>query len=210
MSTVVACPVCQQQVPVPDEQLGQPLRCPGCEQVFTPSNTAIRSPVPPPLPPDEAPVWERPPEDDLAKPLDDDEAPDVEADAQEGERRPREAKKSRRKDGRESGYFGELARKQRKMLTPNRGPMVLVLGIVSLLFCPCGIFAIGACACGYYAYQMGSYDVQEMYAGRMDPSGETLAKIGRILGVAGMVLSAPVILLSLGGMILWLINAIVA
>ncbi len=204
MTTVVACPTCQQNLQVPDEQLGQAVRGPGCAQVFTPANTAVRSAVPPPLP-GEVPVWERPPEEDLARPLDEDEVAEVEGEA--GERRKR--KKARRRDASESGYYGELQRKQRKMQSPHRGVLVLTLGILSILFSPACLLALGACACGWYAYQMGSHDLQEIYAGRMDRSGQGLAKVGRILGIVGICLSGPVILLSLCGMVGMLVRVAV-
>lgn len=213
MTTVIACPACQQNVEVPSEQLGlgQAVHCPGCAHVFTPTSPPPRA-VPPPLPADDVPVWERPPEEDLARPLDEDEVPELDVQIEEAEqrRRRREEKKSRGRDTSETGYYGELSRKQRKMMAPHRGATVVALGIISLLFSPCCLLAIGACACGYYAYQMGSHDLQEMYAGRMNRSGESLDKIGRMLGIIGMVVSAPVILLSLIGLIITLVRAIAA
>jgi hypothetical protein len=55
--------------------------------------------------------------------------------------------------------------------------MILVFGILGLLCC--GIFAILAAI-------MGSNDLKEMKAGRMDSSGEGLTKVGMILGFVGI------------------------
>jgi hypothetical protein len=58
--------------------------------------------------------------------------------------------------------------------------MVLVFGILGLVCCI--IFAI-------LAWVFGSKDLQEMAAGRMDPSGEGLTKAGKIMGIIGVCLA---------------------
>ena len=58
----------------------------------------------------------------------------------------------------------------------HRGVMILVLGILG----------ITACAiCAPFAWMMGNADLKEMKAGRMDPEGEQMTNIGRILGMIG-------------------------
>src|SRR5262249_29114936 len=81
-------------------------------------------------------------------------------------------------------------------MKPHRGTLILILGILSLVCC--GLFT------GIPAWIMGGGDLKEMRAGRMDPSGETLTKVGWILGIVGTVLSAvgiviQLILLAAGG-----------
>lgn len=61
-------------------------------------------------------------------------------------------------------------------LTPHRGVMILVFGILGLIVCP--IFAI-------MSWIMGNKDLALIDAGRMDPAGRDLTKIGRILGMVG-------------------------
>jgi hypothetical protein len=206
MTTDVACPACQQVVPVPTEQLGQEVYCPGCLRAFTPSaamtetaahQPAVPPPVPPPLPDDHVP-----PEEELAKPLEEEQEAGW-AEGPRGDRKP-----PRRRDDSKGGYFGELTRRQRRMLKPHRGVTILMLAILGVLFSPCCLLAIGACGCGYYAYQMGSHDLQEMYAGRMDRSGENLVKISRIMGIIGMGISAPAILFSMFALVGLLMRAI--
>lgn len=52
MAQVITCPSCKQQLQVPEEFLGQPVKCPGCGVAFlvTAGSSAGGAPVPPPLP----------------------------------------------------------------------------------------------------------------------------------------------------------------
>jgi len=63
---------------------------------------------------------------------------------------------------------------------PHRGPLILVLGILSLMMC--GLLGIAA-------WIMGNNDLQEIRAGRMDPEGEGLTNAGRIMGMIGLLLT---------------------
>lgn len=71
-------------------------------------------------------------------------------------------------------------------MKPHRATLVLVLGILSLVFCaPLGIAA----------WIMGNADLKEMDAGRMDPGGRGNTNAGRICGIIGtvfMILAAVV------------------
>ena len=58
----------------------------------------------------------------------------------------------------------------------HRGVMLLVFGILGILCCV--IF-------GILAWVMGSSDLKAMAEGKMDPSGESLTKAGKILGIIG-------------------------
>jgi hypothetical protein len=64
-------------------------------------------------------------------------------------------------------------------MKPHRGTLILVFGILGITVC--GIF-------GPIAWIMGNADINEIRAGTMDPSGEQLTNIGRILGIVGTVL----------------------
>jgi hypothetical protein len=76
---------------------------------------------------------------------------------------------------------------------PHRGGAVLALGIIGLvLFCCCFIP-------GVIAWVMGSHDLAEMAAGRMDRSGQAATRAGKILGIVGVVLFCVVVLLALLG-----------
>ncbi|HET6409420.1 MAG TPA: hypothetical protein VFG14_16150 [Chthoniobacteraceae bacterium] len=66
-------------------------------------------------------------------------------------------------------------------MKPHRGTLILVLGILSFVFC--GIFS------AIPAWIMGNNDLKEMDAGTMDPSGRSLTNVGRILGIVAVVLT---------------------
>lgn len=67
-------------------------------------------------------------------------------------------------------------------LTAHRGTLVLVLGILSWFLCPVVL--------GITAWIMGSADLTEMDAGRMDPEGRSITQAGKILGMINVILSA--------------------
>ena len=80
-------------------------------------------------------------------------------------------------------------------LKSHRGVLILVLGIIGLVlglpgtFC-CIIFnSIAAFVCSIIAWVMGSKDLKEMAAGRMDPAGTGLTKAGKICGIVGVILA---------------------
>jgi len=60
-------------------------------------------------------------------------------------------------------------------LAPHRGGIILVLGLLGFVM-SCPVFSL-------IAWVMGSNDLAEMRAGRMDPSGESLTQAGRIMGM---------------------------
>ena len=64
-------------------------------------------------------------------------------------------------------------------MKPHRGVLILVFGILGIVVCP--IFAI-------VAWMMGNTDMAEIRGGQMDPEGESLTNVGRILGMVGCIL----------------------
>jgi hypothetical protein len=73
------------------------------------------------------------------------------------------------------------------MGAPHRGPLILVFGLIGIVM-GCPVFSA-------LAWILGSRDLREMRAGRMDRQGESLTLVGMILGI---ILS-----------VLWLISAFV-
>jgi predicted Zn finger-like uncharacterized protein len=67
-------------------------------------------------------------------------------------------------------------RPRRVDLKPHRGALILVLGILSIVVC--GFL-------GPAAWIMGSSDLKEIRAGRMDSEGEATTNAGRICGIIG-------------------------
>lgn len=81
-------------------------------------------------------------------------------------------------------------KKSRRILAPHRGVLILVLGLLSWLVCP---------FVGVAAWFMGTHDLQEMDAGRMDDEGRALTQAGRIIGLIFLILGV-VSLLIVGGL----------
>ncbi len=63
---------------------------------------------------------------------------------------------------------------------PDRTKMALVLGIVSLLFGPLGLVA----------WMVGTDCLKAIEQGRMDPAGESNARVGRLLGIIALCMFA--------------------
>jgi hypothetical protein len=71
---------------------------------------------------------------------------------------------------------------------PHRGGMILAFGIIGIVCCI--IFAI-------LAWVMGSGDLKEMAAGRMDRSGEGMTKAGKIIGMIACILAIVAIVINI-------------
>lgn len=59
----------------------------------------------------------------------------------------------------------------------HRGGLILALGIISIVGCNCFLVP------GILAWILGAGDLSKIKAGRMDPSGESLTRVGMILGI---------------------------
>jgi len=70
---------------------------------------------------------------------------------------------------------GHNQTRSRSYVVPHRGALILILGILGWVF-TCPIFSV-------MAWMMGSSDLREMRAGRMDSSGMGLTQAGHILGI---------------------------
>ena len=84
----------------------------------------------------------------------------------------------------------------RGYVVPHRGGLILALGLIGFVV-SCPIFSL-------MAWVMGSHDLNEMRAGRMDRQGEGMTQAGQVLG---MILSA---LWILGGVITLFVIGIIA
>jgi hypothetical protein len=71
--------------------------------------------------------------------------------------------------------IGEATGGSRGFVAPHRGGLILVLGLLGFIM-TCPIFSL-------LAWVMGSHDLAEMRAGRMDRSGEGLTQAGQVLGM---------------------------
>jgi hypothetical protein len=89
---------------------------------------------------------------------------------------------SRRRNGR---------KRQASYATPHRGGMILAFGIIAIVSGLGLIF-------GPIAWVMGNNDLREMESGAMDPEGESMTQIGRILGMIATILSIVAVLIGCG------------
>jgi predicted Zn finger-like uncharacterized protein len=112
MANVISCPKCERQLRVPDELLGQSVKCPSCSETFTADLPARQPP-----PPSSSSRPSRPRDDDY----DDDDRP--------SRRRP----PSRRDDYDDDDYEPPS---RRRRLAPHRGDTIQLLGILAFFLVP--------------------------------------------------------------------------
>lgn len=81
---------------------------------------------------------------------------------------------------------------------PHRGGIILALGLGGLVVgLPCSLFCLPfgliSLPLGIAAWVMGNYDLEAISTGRMDPSGESLTRAGKIVGIITCSLTALLI-----------------
>ena len=157
MPDLMNCPQCERRVRVPDELRGRSVKCPTCGTIFTAPSEAAQG------------VSEVRAEDEEATPTEIYQDDNIKGGGERwvpGEPPP--------------GAYEEAPQRPRRprrlALTPHRGTLILVLGILSILVC--GFL-------GPVAWIMGSSDLKEIRAGRMDSEGEGSTNAGRICGIIG-------------------------
>ncbi len=95
-----------------------------------------------------------------------------------------------------AGYTVPAGYTSGQYVQPHRGGLILVLAIVGIVM-TCPIFSL-------MAWVMGSSDLREMRAGRMDRSGEGLTQAGQLIGMI------PSIIFILGAALIMLIFIVAA
>ena len=161
MPIQISCPSCQRQLRVPDNLMGKTVKCPSCQTAFE----AVAEQAPPSAPAEEEPPRRR-------------------AEREESYQEEAPVRRSRRsRDDDDDDLDDDRPRRRRRSAdyAPHRGTLILVLGILGLV--GCGIFT------AIPAWIMGSNDLKEIRAGRMDPEGEQLTNIGKILGMISCILT---------------------
>jgi predicted Zn finger-like uncharacterized protein len=187
MTEVANCPSCRRALRVPDDLLGHEVKCPACGTVFT-TNAVGAAPVEeaPPRPREPEARREHEPERRRARSErvvrrteEDDERPRRYGDEEDGPRRRREPRREDDSDEDDSEEEEDRPRRRRGC-AEHRGGLILALGILSLFTMPLIL--------GPIAWVMGSNDLHEMRAGRMDPEGEGNTATGRTLGMVSTLL----------------------
>jgi predicted Zn finger-like uncharacterized protein len=174
---LISCPHCQKKLRVPENLLGQPVKCPTCSQVFT-ADPKAASGEPPPEPARPTAVSRRREEDDEDAPRP--RRSRVAAEEDEEDDRPRRRRPRYEEDEDDEDDDRAYRRRRRRDYVPHRGPLILTFGILSLVILPI-VF-------GPIAWIMGNNDLAEIRAGRMDPEGEGLTSAGRVCGMIGTLL----------------------
>jgi predicted Zn finger-like uncharacterized protein len=99
--------------------------------------------------------------------------------------RPRRDEDDDDRPRRDDDNYDRPRRRRRRYQQEHRGQLIMVLGILS--------FFVGGPILGLVAWIMGSNDLKEMRAGRMDPEGESQTNTGRICGMISTLLGGVVI-----------------
>ena len=167
MSQLITCPECSKHLQVPENLLGKKVQCPECKHTFnavlpeTEVAPVSSKPLPPPVE-SKAPAWDK-------KKRDDDEDDD------DG----RSERHRKRRDDDDDDRDDLPRRRRAPRYAPHRGGLILAFGIIGLVaFGPLGIVA----------WIMGNNDMREIRDGRMDPEGESMTSVGRILGMIASIL----------------------
>jgi len=170
MQEIINCPSCQRRLQVPETLMGQDVQCPTCGATFV---AALGGPP--------AKLAQRLPGESQ-----------VPLEMEDEEPRDRPLRRQRR-DEDDYGDYDEddrHRRRRRRDVAPHRGSTVLTLGILSLVLLCVGLIL------GPIAWAMGSTDMAEIRAGRMDPDGEGITNAGRICGIIGTFLNIAIVLCS--------------
>jgi hypothetical protein len=91
---------------------------------------------------------------------------------------------------------GQPGQTPSKYLAPHRGGLILALGIMA--------FVVACPVLSFLAWAMGTSDLREMRAGRMDPSGMNMTQAGMMLG---MLVSIGTIIVLVGAVFYGLFSA---
>jgi hypothetical protein len=161
MSEIITCPACGRKLNLPEEYLGQTVRCPACDGQFTA----------------ELPEQSPPPRSALR--LEPEEPPD---DRDRHERSSDYERPRRRRDDDYDDDYDDRYRYRR----PHRGGTILTLGILglALFWIPLAGWILGGISLG-----MGNSDEVEMARGVMDREGKGLTQAGKICGLIAVILS---------------------
>ena len=162
MNEIIKCPSCQRQLQVPEQYLGQNVQCPECRHMFMATTASIS-----------------------AQPVPTSSAPSASSQQSKSERYDEhdyETSRGRRELDDDNDDFDDFHRpgRVRKRFNPHRGGLILALGLIALV----GGFSFCLPAMlGPVAWALGSWDLREIRAGRMDPEGAGMTQAGHVCGI---------------------------
>lgn len=180
------CPRCDKLLKTADDKAGLTANCPGCGAVVTVPD----SPSPTELIDVDAPqIVDNPPRNAGAAADSSNLADRTGAGGRSGTRACPMCGETIAAAARRCKYCGDdltIATPESYGLAAHRGGLILAFGILGWVVCfPFGIAA----------WIMGSYDLREMEAGRMDRRGEGLTRAGKILGIVQVCLMAVAVVI---------------
>jgi len=174
MAEIISCPACDRKLQVPEAYIGQKVQCPQCNIQFIadPHAQDVQATLPATTQPASP---KTPPSDNEPQP-----------------RRRRPADDEFDDDSYDDDDEFSFRRPRRRPTVPHRGGLILALGLVALV----GGMAIWfPLIIGPFAWVMGNNDLNQIRAGRMDPTGEGLVQAGRILGIVATVFLVVVLMI---------------
>jgi hypothetical protein len=185
MKNIVACPECRRALQVPEDFFGRTVQCPDCKNMV-------------PAKPPDAPIAITSVQAEPSPSA----VPAV-VPPSGGELVPRAERQ--RYDEDDDGDRDDLrAGRRLDSGAPDRGGIVLALGIVSLVlaffsfmiyFLPIWLIPL---VVGIFGWVMGQRDLRAIREGRMQQSGHVMTLVGMILSIVGVGISICVMLLSCG------------
>jgi hypothetical protein len=180
MNDNVTCPACGQTLRIPVSLHGHDVRCPKCATIFIGE------------PSDEDSGKRRVASDPINRlPREEEDRPTRRSRRDEDdEDRPR--RRSRYDAYDDDDDFDRPRRRSRydddddyrRRLTPHRGDMILILGILSIV--------VAHFILGPIAWFMGRHDLREMDEGRMDPAGRSNTYAGSTIGMIMTIVSVSI------------------
>lgn len=201
MPEIATCPMCQKKLRVPEDLIGQEVRCPTCGHTFT-ATLATSVPPPPLEPPREEPRERSRPEEDAdrrgerERPSSRDRPSRRKRDEEEDER---ERPRRRSRWGDDDDEVDRRPSRRSRRQEPDRGGAVITLGILGL------VFSLPFCCCviglplSIIAVVMGHSDLGAMNRGSMNEAGRGATTGGVVCGWIGIALS---VLTGIGALIM--------
>jgi hypothetical protein len=191
MAAIVDCPVCARKLRIPDDLLGDMVRCPTCGSAFAAPGEALSLPPRPaadvPVPTETVAPLEIAPRQTIPR------VPAL---------RPMLVGEEKGKPNMEKEHALPPTRDARRSpahsedvpdCEPHRAGLVLGLGIVSMILSATCLLSIFGLPIGVAAWAIGQRDLEKIRAGAMDPKGMNTTHAGWICGIVGTVLNALVV-----------------
>ncbi len=207
MAETIKCVHCGSPLRLPEQFIGQEVRCPSCQKTFTAQLPSAPPPPaqPPRAEPDDEPYKVEPTES--RRPRAENDRPSKRRrprDEDEDDDRPTTRRRPRDEDEDEDYPRDRRPRydddyPSRRYRYDDRGGVVLALGIVGMVLLPLGCcfwpLSLLGMGLGLTATLLGRSDLAQIKSGERNPSGESMTNGGMICGLITFVLGLILMLL---------------